>query len=92
MATRVELRYSKNRVKQAGKIFRGGSSSHVADLREALEVLDHWRACHSYPLQKATMGLRSRVNTENCVDPRISQRLKRRLTIIDKLQREPRCS
>ena len=89
MPTRVELQYSKNRVKQAGKALRRPSASNLAELRDALEVLDHWRACHSYPLQKATMGLRSRVNTEDCVDPRISQRLKRRPTIIDKLQREP---
>jgi len=35
------------------------------------------------------MGLRSVVQTENCSAPRVSQRLKRVPTIIDKLRREP---
>jgi putative GTP pyrophosphokinase len=35
------------------------------------------------------MGLRSRVTSSQCKDPRVSQRLKRRPTIIDKLAREP---
>jgi putative GTP pyrophosphokinase len=93
MGNRVELAYSRNRVKQAGKALRG-HYAHAAQLdtnqlREAVAILDHWRACHSYPLQKATMGLRSRVGTARCQDPRVSQRLKRRPTIIDKLLREP---
>lgn len=46
MPTRVELRYSRNRVKQAGKVLRRPSSAGPGELRDALEVLDHWRACH----------------------------------------------
>jgi len=94
MPQQVELRFSKNRVKAAGKALRrhhtGESTLARADLDQEIEMLDHWRACHSYPLQKATMGLRSRVATEGCVGARVSQRLKRRPTIIDKLTREPR--
>lgn len=90
----VQLLFSKNRVKSAGKALRrhhtGEQHLDVAGLADAIDVLDHWRACHSYPLQKATMGLRSRVATERCRDARVSQRLKRRPTIVDKLTREPR--
>lgn len=93
MPNRVELRYSRNQVKQAGKVLRRAIADSATpsdgELREAIDILDHWRACHSYPLQKATMGLRSRVASSQCGDPRVSQRLKRRPTIIDKLAREP---
>lgn len=95
MPSRVKLRISKNRVKSAGKYLRDAfshdslSAPDPRELADAIDKLDHWRACHSYPLQKATMGLRSRVGTERCADPRVSQRLKRRPTIIDKLVREP---
>jgi putative GTP pyrophosphokinase len=53
-----------------------------------LMLLDH-RAAHQTPLAKATMGLRSVVQTEGCTSARVSQRLKRVPTIMDKLMREP---
>lgn len=91
---RVKLQRSKNEIKRAGKLLRAHHSGDrrlsFGELLEAHAALHEWRACHSYPLQKATMGLRSRVRTEGCQDPRISQRLKRRPTIIDKLVRQPR--
>ena len=94
MSRRTELQFSKSRIKRAGKTLR---KFHVGefqladhDVAEAIDVLEHWRACHSYPLTKATMGLRTRVQTEDCHDALVSQRLKRRPTIIDKLTREPR--
>lgn len=93
MPQQVELRFSKSRVKAAGKALRRHHTGEAVlsqdELSEQIEILDHWRACHSYPLQKATMGLRSRVGTAECVEARVSQRLKRRPTIIDKLTREP---
>jgi putative GTP pyrophosphokinase len=55
----------------------------------ALDVLLRFRAAHRLPLGKATMGLRSMVTTEKCL-VRVSQRLKRVPTILDKLRREPR--
>lgn len=89
----VELRMSKNQITKAGKALRkhrqGAKKLTAQEMAEAIERLDHWRECHSYPLQKATMGLRQRAKTEACTDPRVSQRLKRRPTIIDKLLREP---
>jgi putative GTP pyrophosphokinase len=57
---------------------------------DALDVLVAWRSAHAVPLAAATMGLRSRVTTAKCVDvSRVSQRLKRIPTILNKLQREP---
>lgn len=85
-----EAGYSKNKIKKAGKRLR---EHHLRGAGpppgEAVEILEHWRSCHSYPLSKATMGLRSMTKTAKCQDPRVSQRLKRRVTIIDKLAREP---
>lgn len=55
----------------------------------ARRTLLAFRAAHQYPLLKATMGLRSTVETERC-EVEVSQRLKRVPTILDKLAREPR--
>ncbi|WP_079928574.1 RelA/SpoT domain-containing protein [Gordonia sp. i37] len=83
---------SKSRVNRAGDSLRSFtdllSEGKVDEVREALDVLFAWRASHSKPLQTATMGLRSRVQTEHC-QVEVSQRLKRVPTIIDKLYREP---
>lgn len=57
----------------------------------ALDALVAWRAAHATPLATATMGLKSRVSTAGCNGgTRISQRLKRIPTILDKLNREPK--
>lgn len=91
--TAVTLQYSRSKVKAAGKVLRdhyaAARATDKARIDSAIEVMDHWRACHSYPLQKATMGLRSRCRTAGCEDARVSQRLKRRPTVIDKLVRQP---
>lgn len=83
---------SKSRVNRAGDTLRALNErlveGRVDEVTEALEVLFAWRTSHSRPLQTATMGLRSRVQTEGC-QVEVSQRLKRVPTIIDKLSREP---
>lgn len=56
---------------------------------DAIDLLVVWRAAHATPLQTATMGLRSRVETAGCDSSRVSQRLKRMPTILNKLGREP---
>ncbi|MGP0108112.1 MAG: RelA/SpoT domain-containing protein [Acidimicrobiales bacterium] len=62
----------------------------IADERfdRAVETLLAYRAAHQYPLGKANMGLRSMVSTERC-EIEVSQRLKRTVTIVHKLSREP---
>lgn len=56
--------------------------------QEALLLLNEFRASHSRPLLKATMGLRSMIRTEGCA-VEVAQRLKRRNAILSKLVREP---
>ncbi len=58
----------------------------MTDVEKAFEVVVRFRAAHEYPLMKATNGLRSVVHTVGC-EAKVSQRLKRIPTIIDKLRR-----
>lgn len=67
---------------------RRGEPIPLDEYMEALEVIFAFRAAHQVPLVKANNGLRSMVRTERC-DVRVSQRLKRLPTILDKLSREP---
>lgn len=82
---------SKSQVDKAGsrirKFLRGELNDDV-QLDHAFRVMDAFRAAHQYPLAKANNGLRSMIETEKC-PVEVSQRLKRFVTIIDKLQREP---
>lgn len=90
--TWVTLRYSKSQVKRAGKTLRNATLRPMTvredEVAEALEVLENWRASHSFPLNSAQMGLRSRMDTVGASGD-VSQRLKRRPTIIGKLCRIP---
>ncbi|MCF8784121.1 RelA/SpoT domain-containing protein [Rhodococcus ruber] len=86
---------SKSKVNAAGRLLRGVVGPNAepisdwGDVSDALDIVEAWRAAHAAPLQAASMGLRSRVNTVGCWG-QVSQRLKRVRTILDKLQREPR--
>lgn len=85
---------SASQVRKAGKILRkfGLGGHDLVDAEQvfwASDVLLDFRGRHQLPLGKATMGLRSVVNTEKCVTVEVSQRLKRVPTILDKLKREP---
>ena len=66
-----------------------GESRDVAHFERAIAIIDAFRAAHQKPLAKANMGLRSMIQTEHC-PVEVSQRLKRFVTIVDKLvSREP---
>jgi putative GTP pyrophosphokinase len=81
-----------SQVNKAGKTIRAALRGDPVDfpvLVQAFVVLRTHRALHQMPLTKATMGLRSMVKTAGCQDAKISQRLKRVPTIVDKLVREP---
>ena len=92
---RETLRYSKSQIDKAADVWRRWTGAtdvrnfDFNELEDALGKVDHYRACHAYPLQKATMGLRSTVSTFGA-PLQISQRLKRFQTILDKLHREPK--
>lgn len=86
---------SRTQANRAGDVLRHVSLSGTHDLEElrelnnALSVLAAWRSAHQYPMTKATMGLRSMVKTVGCERIEVTQRLKRAVTMIDKLRREP---
>lgn len=100
----IDFLYSKTQVRNAGDYLRRLVAEGV-DLRQAdpdkviwaWDVLDNFRAAHEYALTKATMGLRSRVDTmyRNLLGPdhgrqlKVSQRLKRHVSIVGKLSRQP---
>lgn len=81
---------SKSQIKKAGstirKYYRGEVDIDAAV--EALQLVEEWRAAHYVPLVSANNGLRSRAKTAG-VEAEVTQRLKRRQTILDKVQREP---
>jgi len=82
--------YSKNQINKAGDTIRRyiDDEADEDELDAALEVMESFRGAHYYPLTKATTTLRYFVNSEGC-DGKVSQRLKRSGTMIDKLDRQP---
>lgn len=77
--------YSKGQVDAAGRLLaEGRASSEEAD--KALEVLNNWRAAHSFPLNTIQVGLRRRARAayDRAL---IAQRLKRVPSIVQKLRR-----
>lgn len=81
MASWTEPRFTRSRVKAAGKRLRDGRAS----LEDSL-VLENWRASHAYVLNTFQTNLRRRASVGRVI---VAQRLKRRPTILDKLKREP---
>lgn len=98
----LALRYSKSEVNRAGEVLRTrldpdllvrvATQEEMEELVEAAEVAYHFRACHAYPLQKVTVGLRSAVVTETGRPPVVAQRFKRFPSMLHKLQRYPNMS
>lgn len=82
---------SKSQVKKAGSTLRKYLRGDLEDpdaFSDAQEVMEAWRRAHYVPLLSANNGLRSRARTAG-VAAEVTQRLKRRQTILEKLQREP---
>lgn len=75
--------YTRGEVDRAGNAFRKGEGD-----AQSLEVLENWRASHLYVINTFQANLRNRRKSFNG-NVVIAQRLKRRPTILDKLQREP---
>jgi putative GTP pyrophosphokinase len=84
---------SKSQVKRAGQVLRRSRTEVLAvsedEVRQAIEVVTAWRRAHAGPLNTATMALRSKLRTIGLTDAPVSQRLKERSTIIEKLVRFP---
>jgi putative GTP pyrophosphokinase len=86
---------SNSQVRKAGKTLkRYLQSDQILSAEDndkaerAILVVQQFRAAHQVPLAKANNGLRSMVRTAGC-QVEVSQRLKRFMTILDKLEREP---
>lgn len=85
----AELRYSKNQVNLAGDALISlppDELESIPDRDRALDIINNWRSCHSYPLNSIQMTLRrrSRAVDGNAI---IVQRLKRLVSIDLKLRR-----
>lgn len=77
-------------VKKAGRLFRRIGRGEVVtsgELDGAIHIVQAFRRAHAGPLVSANNGLRSFVKTEGC-RVEVTQRLKRFVTIYDKMQRE----
>src|SRR5438094_497987 len=81
------LDYSKGQVDAAGRLLASGLGT-PAEIDTALDVLNNWRAAHSFPLNTLQMGLRQRAR-HTYEHALIAQRLKRVPSIVQKLRRFP---
>jgi putative GTP pyrophosphokinase len=95
--------YTNGEVNRAGQLLRRWSArpkgqtfddfeSSLDDLVEAMVAVTWWRSLHARPLSRVAANLRYHVAAEGGqVDGRVdvTQRLKRRPTIFNKLEREP---
>lgn len=80
------LKYTKLQINNAGKILTDDSSSDN-EKNQALEILNNWRAVHSYPMHIFQMRLKNKAQKVD-KNSLIAQRLKRVPAIIYKLQRK----
>lgn len=72
---------SKSAIRRAGKAIAVSQET-----TKDIEIVDQWRASHGYVLNTFQIWLR-RALSKNGVDAEFAQRLKRRKTVVDKLQR-----
>lgn len=80
-----ELEYSRSQVIDAGRVVRDECCGD-AEYRQALLVIDNWRAAHAYPMHVMYIHLRRMAKTSPNII--VAERLKRLDSIIGKLQRE----
>ena len=81
MVNFVKPKFTKSRIRAAGKRIVKGTAT-----QEDIVVLENFRASHAYILNTFQANIR---NHSRGVSETVGQRLKRRNTIVDKLQREP---
>ncbi len=81
-----KLRYNRLEIDKAGKVLVNDESGEE-EKNEALEILDNWRAVHSYPMHIFQMRLK-RESKKLDKDSLIAQRLKRVPSILFKLKRK----
>ncbi len=79
-------KYDKGEVNKAGLILKNSSSSEE-DVGKATEILNNWRAVHSYPLHIFQMTLKN-ISKKCDKDSLVAQRLKRATSVVNKLKRK----
>ncbi len=89
--------YSKSEVNRAGQVLANRlhlaieretiDEQHQSEILEAMEVIEWWRGEHARPLSRVAANLRYYAGEQG--KPIVAQRLKKLLTIADKLLREP---
>jgi len=79
-------KYNKNELNKAGDILKDENSAEE-ETTKATEILNHWRASHSYPLHIFQMTLKN-VSQRGDKTSLVAQRLKRATSIINKLRRK----
>ena len=80
------VKYSRNQIKNAGKIYVAENTSENNKL-QALQIINNWRSAHSFPLQIFYVNLKRMMP-----DGIVAQRLKRLYSITKKLSRFPNMS
>jgi len=87
--------FSKSHVNKCGNVMKSTSPNELffpADWDHCLEVINNWRAIHSYPLQIVKMTLLKRAHAVSRASKSkalVAQRLKRMESIWGKLRNEP---
>ena len=79
--------FSREKVSKAGKTLISKTASG-REQDDALELLNHWRACHAYPINTFQATLRNRLKRLK-IQALVAQRLKRTPSILKKLERNP---
>lgn len=81
-----KVEYSRSQIIKAGKTIKNENIT-LEEKKNALKVIDNWRAAHAYPLQVIYMHLKQMAQkNDSCII--VAQRLKRLDSIIGKLKRE----
>lgn len=79
------VEYSRTKIINAGKTIRKENVSD-AEMDEAIQIVDNWRAAHAYPLHVIYMNLRRMAANRDGII--VAERLKRLDSILGKLKRE----
>ena len=80
--------YSRSKVNLAGEILLRNNPTEK-DLDWAIDVINNWRSCHTYPINTFQATLREKIKNIN-KDALVAQRLKRMPSIAAKLKRFPK--
>lgn len=84
----TEPKFSRSKIIKAGKEIKK-TTINKKEKKEALEVIDNWRAAHAFPMHVIYMHLRRLANNNNNNNLIVVERLKRLNSIIAKLYRQP---